>query len=44
MEIEELRAKMIHIAESFNNWLENTAEEYNMDKGEVQGLIKQLLQ
>lgn len=42
--IEELREKLIHIAMQFDKWLEDTANELNMDKNEVQALIKQLLQ
>ena len=39
-----LRLKLIQIAESFDKWLENTAKEQNMDKNQIQELIKQLLQ
>ena len=43
MNISELREIMIHIAESFNEWLEVTAQEYNMSKDDVQNLIKRFL-
>ena len=43
LRIKELRDKMIHIAESFNEWIETTAQEYNMSKDDVQDLIKQFL-
>ena len=34
---------LIHIAEDFNKWLEDMAEKYNLDKNDVQDLIKQFL-
>ncbi len=43
MGIEDLRAKMINIAVSFDEWLENMAKEHNMSKDDVQSLIKQFL-
>lgn len=44
MNIEELRQKMIEIAKSFDEWLEETAKQYEMPKDDVQSLIKQFLQ
>lgn len=37
------RNDAICIAEDFNEWLENMAERYNLDKDDVQALIKQFL-
>ena len=42
--MEELRLKLIQIAESFNEWLEKIAKEQNMSKDDIQMLIKQFLQ
>jgi len=37
------REELIHIAEDFNKWLEETAEKYGLDKDDVQSMIKQFL-
>lgn len=37
------REEIIHIAEEFNEWLENIAEKYGWDKNDIQFLIKQFL-
>lgn len=37
------RDDAIYIAEDFNEWLEDMAKKYNLDKNDVQDLIKQFL-
>lgn len=37
------RDDAICIAEDFSEWLEDMAEKYNLDKDDVQDLIKQFL-
>ncbi len=34
---------LMNIAEEFNEWLEYIAKKYELDKGDVQNLIKQFL-
>ena len=36
-------AKIISIAENFNEWLTDMAEKYEWDKSDIQALIKQIL-
>lgn len=36
--------KVIQIGEEFSKWLEEMSERYDMDKDDIQELIKQLLQ
>ena len=43
MNISELREQLMHIAESFMKWIEDTAKEYNMSENQVQELIKRFL-
>ena len=42
--VEELRQKLLSIAEDFGKWLEEAEQKYNMPKDEIQALIKQFLQ
>ena len=42
--LEELRQKLISIAEDFGEWLIMMEIKYNMPKDEIQALIKQFLQ
>ena len=37
------RDNVICIAEDFNEWLKDMAEKYNLDKDNIQDLIKQFL-
>lgn len=42
--VNEMRQKLLSIAEEFDKWLEKMEQEYNMPKNEIQALIKQFLQ
>ena len=42
--IEELRQKLLSIAEDFDKWLEEAGQKYNMPKDEIQALIRHFLQ
>lgn len=38
-----IRENVICIAEDFDKWLEDIAEKYNLNKNDIQTLIKQFL-